>query len=69
MNPIELGKFLANLRNEKNLTQEELADKLFIDKKKEFNERGFFCFPVQKVSRVPDERVGHPLSHMSAKRE
>lgn len=34
MNPIELGKFLANLRNEKNLTQEELADKLFIDKRK-----------------------------------
>ena len=34
MNPIELGKFLANLRNEKNLTQEELAEKLFIDKRK-----------------------------------
>lgn len=34
MNPIELGKFLANLRNEKNLTQEELADKLYIDKRK-----------------------------------
>ena len=34
MNPIELGKFLASLRNEKNLTQEELADKLFIDKRK-----------------------------------
>ena len=34
MNPIELGKFLANLRNEKKLTQEELAEKLFIDKRK-----------------------------------
>ena len=34
MNPIELGKFIANLRNEKNLTQEELAEKLFIDKRK-----------------------------------
>ncbi len=34
MNPIELGKFIANLRNEKNLTQEELAEKLYIDKKK-----------------------------------
>ena len=34
MNPIELGKFIASLRNEKNLTQEELADKLFIDKRK-----------------------------------
>ena len=34
MNSIELGKFLANLRNEKGLTQEELADKLFIDKRK-----------------------------------
>lgn len=34
MNPIELGKFLANLRNEKNLTQEELAEILFIDKRK-----------------------------------
>ena len=34
MNPIELGKFIANLRNEKHLTQEDLADKLFIDKRK-----------------------------------
>ena len=34
MNPIVLGKFIANLRNEKNLTQEELAEKLFIDKRK-----------------------------------
>lgn len=34
MNPIELGKFIANLRNEKNLTQEDLAEKLFIDKRK-----------------------------------
>ena len=34
MNPIELGKFIASLRNEKNLTQEELAEKLFIDKRK-----------------------------------
>ena len=34
MNPIELGKFIAKLRNEKNLTQEELAEKLFIDKRK-----------------------------------
>ena len=34
MNSIELGKFLANLRNEKKLTQEELAEKLFIDKRK-----------------------------------
>lgn len=34
MNPIELGKFIANLRNEKNLTQEELAEKLYIDKRK-----------------------------------
>ena len=34
MSPIELGKFIANLRNEKNLTQEELAEKLFIDKRK-----------------------------------
>ena len=29
MNSIELGKFIANLRNEKHLTQEDLADKLF----------------------------------------
>lgn len=34
MNPIELGKFIATLRNEKNLTQEELAEKLYIDKRK-----------------------------------
>ena len=34
MNPIELGKFIAKLRNEKKLTQEELAEKLFIDKRK-----------------------------------
>ncbi len=34
MNPIELGKFIAKLRNEKNLTQEELAEKLYIDKRK-----------------------------------
>ena len=34
MSPIELGKFIATLRNEKNLTQEELADKLYIDKRK-----------------------------------
>ena len=34
MNPIELGKFLATLRNQKNLTQDELAEKLFIDKRK-----------------------------------
>ena len=34
MNPIELGKFIASLRNEKHITQEELAEKLFIDKKK-----------------------------------
>ncbi len=34
MNSIELGKFIATLRNEKNLTQEELAEKLFIDKRK-----------------------------------
>lgn len=34
MNPIEFGKFIASLRNEKNLTQEELAEKLFIDKRK-----------------------------------
>ena len=34
MNPIELGKFIANLRNEKHLTQEDLADKLYIDKRK-----------------------------------
>ena len=34
MNPIEFGKFIAALRNEKNLTQEELAEKLFIDKRK-----------------------------------
>ena len=34
MNSIELGKFLANLRNEKGLTQQELADKLYIDKRK-----------------------------------
>ena len=34
MNPIELGKFIANLRNEKNLTQEDLAEELFIDKRK-----------------------------------
>ncbi len=34
MNPIELGKFIANLRNEKKLTQEELAEKLYIDKRK-----------------------------------
>ncbi len=34
MNAIELGKFLATLRNEKKLTQEDLAEKLFIDKRK-----------------------------------
>lgn len=34
MNAIEFGKFLASIRNEKKLTQEELADKLFIDKRK-----------------------------------
>ena len=34
MNPIELGKFIASLRNEKNLTQEELAEMLYIDKRK-----------------------------------
>ena len=34
MNPIQLGKFLSELRNEKNLTQEELANKLYIDKRK-----------------------------------
>ena len=34
MNPVEFGKFLASLRNEKKLTQEELAEKLFIDKRK-----------------------------------
>ena len=34
MNPIAFGKFIASLRNEKNLTQEELAEKLFIDKRK-----------------------------------
>ena len=34
MSPIELGKFIASLRNEKNLTQEELAEKLYIDKRK-----------------------------------
>lgn len=34
MNPIEFGKFIATLRNEKNLTQEELAEKLYIDKRK-----------------------------------
>ena len=34
MNPIELGKFIASLRAEKNLTQEELAEILFIDKRK-----------------------------------
>jgi len=34
MNPIELGKFIAKLRNDKKLTQEELAEKLFIDKRK-----------------------------------
>ena len=34
MNAIEFGKFLASMRNEKKLTQEELAEKLFIDKRK-----------------------------------
>ena len=34
MNPIELGKFLASLRNEKGMTQDELAQMLFIDKRK-----------------------------------
>lgn len=34
MNPIELGKFIAILRSEKKLTQEDLADKLYIDKRK-----------------------------------
>ena len=34
MNPIELGKFIANLRNEKHITQEELAERLYIDKRK-----------------------------------
>ena len=34
MNPIELGKFIAQLRSENGLTQEELAEKLFIDKRK-----------------------------------
>ena len=34
MNPIELGKFIAKLRSDKELTQEELAEKLYIDKRK-----------------------------------
>ena len=34
MNPIELGKFLAKLRNEKKLTQDDLANMLYIDKRK-----------------------------------
>lgn len=34
MNSIDLGKFIASLRNEKHITQEELAEILFIDKKK-----------------------------------
>lgn len=34
MDAIKFGKFLASLRNEKKLTQEELAEKLFIDKRK-----------------------------------
>ena len=34
MNAIELGKFIATLRNEKGLTQEGLAEILYIDKKK-----------------------------------
>lgn len=34
MNPIELGKFIASLRNEKGLTQEDLAEMLYIDKRK-----------------------------------
>jgi transcriptional regulator with XRE-family HTH domain len=34
MSPIELGKFIAKLRNEKGLTQDDLAEKLFIDKRK-----------------------------------
>ena len=34
MSAVELGKFIANLRNEKGLTQEELAEILYIDKKK-----------------------------------
>ena len=34
MNPIELGKFIANLRVEKKLTQEDLAEKLYVDKRK-----------------------------------
>ena len=34
MNAIKFGKFIADLRNEKDLTQEELAEKLYIDKRK-----------------------------------
>ena len=34
MNPIELGKFLAKLRNEKKLTQDDIANMLYIDKRK-----------------------------------
>jgi transcriptional regulator with XRE-family HTH domain len=34
MNQIKLGKFIAKLRNDKKLTQEELAEKLYIDKRK-----------------------------------
>ena len=34
MNAIKIGKFLASIRNEKRLTQEELAEKLYIDKRK-----------------------------------
>ena len=34
MNAIGFGKFIASLRNEKGLTQEDLAEKLFIDKRK-----------------------------------
>ena len=34
MDAIKFGKFLASLRTEKKLTQEELAEKLFIDKRK-----------------------------------
>ena len=34
MNPIELGKFIAKLRQDKKLTQDDLANMLYIDKRK-----------------------------------
>ena len=58
MNSIELGKFLANLRIEKKLTQEELAERLFIDKRKVSRWECGMCIPdfetLIKLSEILD---------------